>query len=187
MQRSGSHPAVTESMLALAVLMGLSVATTGCASGVLARPRTALDDATEMEQKRCGPGIDETSLAPILTGKAIELVEPAYLAASASGGHGAGGNYKRLAGAVFSVRALKGFSAEWLDRALECHSARRVLGRIPASENPTDPFWVPGKSVDIDVQSTGPGFAVSVRSLDVAEAQEILSRAQAFFEATRPK
>jgi hypothetical protein len=175
-------------MLALAVLLGLSIATPGCApGGVFARRRTAVDDATEMEQKRCGPGIDEAALAPILSGAAIEGVDPAYLAAPASGGHGAGGSYKRLAGAVFSVRALKGFSAEWLDRALECHSARRVLGRIPASENPTDPFWVPGKSVDIDVQSTGPGFAVSVRSLDVAEAQEILDRAQAFFEATRPK
>jgi hypothetical protein len=41
--------------------------------------------------------------------------------------------------------------------------------------------------VDIDVKSTGPGFAVSVRSVDIAEAQEILKRAQVFFDATRPK
>jgi hypothetical protein len=187
MQRHGNRPAVTESMLAFAVLIGLSVATRGCASGVPARLRTVLDDATAMEQKRCGPDIDEAALAPILTGEAIERVEPAYIAAAASGGHGAGGAYKRLTGAVFSVRALKAFSAEWLDRSLECHSARRLLGRIPAGENPTDPFWVPGKSVDIDVQSSGPGFAVSVRSLEVADAHEILARAQAFYEATRPK
>jgi hypothetical protein len=41
--------------------------------------------------------------------------------------------------------------------------------------------------VDIDVQSSGPGFAVSVRNLDVGEAQEILNRAEAFFQASRPK
>jgi hypothetical protein len=187
MQRSGSHPIGPESMRTLAVLIGFSVATLGCASGVFAGPRSAVDDAAAIERKQCGPSIDEASLAPLLTGQAIEGVEPAYLAAAPSGSHGAGGTYKRLAGAVFSVRALKGVSAEWLDRALECHSARRILGRVPASESPTDPFWVPGKLVDIDVKSTGPGFAVSVRSVDIAEAQEILKRAQVFFDATRPK
>jgi hypothetical protein len=184
MQRHGNRPAVMESRLALAVLIGSSVAASGCAP---VQPHTVLDDATAMEKKRCGPDVDETALAPILSGEAIERVEPAYIAAAASGGHGAGGAYKRLAGAVFSVRALRAFSAEWLDRSLECHSARRLLGRIPAGENPTDPFWLPGKAVDIDVQSSGPEFAVSVRSLEVADAQAILARAQSFFETTRPR
>jgi hypothetical protein len=77
---------------------------------------------------------------------------------------------------------MKGVTAAWLDRALECHSARRVLGRIPPDQIPNDPFWLPGRTVDIDVVATGPEFAATIRSLEVSDAQEILERAKAFVE-----
>jgi hypothetical protein len=82
------------------------------------------------------------------------------------------------------VRALRGVTAEWLDRALECHSARRVLGRIPASDAPNDPFWLPGSVVDIDAESAKDRFVVDVRGATVREGQEILQRANAFVAAS---
>jgi hypothetical protein len=84
------------------------------------------------------------------------------------------------------VLAVKGFTAEWLDRALECHSARRVLGRIPTTTLPDDPFWLPGRMVDIDVGATRAGFQVFIQGQTIKDAQEILSRANAFVEARAP-
>jgi hypothetical protein len=154
-----------------------------CAIACIASPRvvTPKDVAAEVARKRCGSDIEESSLAPIFNKEAIVKYEPAYLSARSCGA-GSGGCYKRLTGAVITIKAMKGFTAEFLDRVLECHSARRVLGAIAASEIPNDPFWLPGRTVDIDVISTGPEFAATIRSLDVTEAQEILDRAKAFIE-----
>ena len=76
------------------------------------------------------------------------------------------------------MRSLKGFTPEWLDRALECHGARRVLGKTP--EVPNDPFWLPDGMVDIDVQSDHDGFRVIARGHNASDAREILARAKAF-------
>jgi hypothetical protein len=147
----------------------------GCAQ--MARPtQTADKAAVVLEQSRC-PNVDDSSIADVLTGSAVESWQPAYFSAP-----GAGAYYKRLAGAAFTVRPVNGYSAEWLDRALECHSARGLLGQLPSEQQANDPFWLPGKKVDIEVASTGKDFLVSVRSLDVADAREIMARARAFTE-----
>jgi hypothetical protein len=149
----------------------------GCAS--VPQVPTAAGIAGDMERKRCGPDVDEAALASIFNKEAIQGWETAYLSAATCGG-GAGGCYKRLAGVVITIKALKGFSAEWLDRALECHSARRVLGKIPPGDIPDDPFWLPGKTVDIDVVSIRAGFAATVRTLEPSDAQEIVNRTKTF-------
>jgi len=68
----------------------------------------------------------------------------------------------------FKVRAVRGFTATWLDRALECHAARRLLGRIPESTLPNEPFWLPEKMVDIEVAATHAGFQVFIRGQSFA-------------------
>jgi hypothetical protein len=123
----------------------------GCATAPA--PRPVAEVAAETERARCAPDIDEETLAPVFAGETVEAAEPLYTAASGGGG-GAGGNYAQLIGASIKLRAVKGFTATWLDRALECHSARRVLGRIPAATLPNDSFWLPGRMVDIDVEAT---------------------------------
>ncbi len=158
----------------------LSVAAVGC-WGTTVRMPTATEVAADMEHKRCGPDVENGSLNTIFNREAVMRFEPAYLSAQSCGGAG-GGCYKRLAGAVITLKAMKGVTAGWLDRALECHSARRVLGRIPPDQIPNDPFWLPGRTVDIDVVATGPEFAATIRSLEVSDAQEILERAKAFVE-----
>ena len=137
-----------------------------------------------MERIRCDGDVDESTLAPIFEDKIIESVEPLYTPVS-SGGHGAGGNYSQLIGAIVRLSAYKGFTAEWLDRALECHSARRVLGRIPSTKEPNDPFWLPQRTVDIEVSATRSTFNVFVRGGSIKDAEEILARANAFLEARR--
>jgi hypothetical protein len=132
-----------------------------------------------MEAAHCGPDVDEDALAPVFAAQTVESAEPLYTAVS-GGARGAGGNYSQLIGAIVRLRAVKGFTAEWLDRALECHSARRVLGHIPPVD---DPFWLPGRTVDIETASTRSGFQVFIRGQSIRDAEEILARANAFVES----
>ncbi len=155
----------------------------GCASTTPAEPaHNAAEEAAASERSRCGPDLDEAALAPVLNGQAIESVEPLYTRVQG----GKSGETSRLFGALVRVRAVQGMTAEWLDRALECHSARRVLGRIPDTMMPNDPFWLPGRMVDIDAQSARDGFQVAVRGSSVDDAQEILIRANAFLASKQP-
>lgn len=151
----------------------------GCATAPPAR--SAAEDAAEVERAQCGSDIDEQALAPVFAGDPVEAAEPLYTAVS-SGGSGVGGNYSQLIGASIKLRALKGFTAVWLARALRCHSARRVLGRIPADALPNDPFWLPGKMVDLEVAATGAGYQVFIRGQNIKDAEKILGRANAFVE-----
>ena len=49
------------------------------------------------------------------------------------------GSQSELRGAVLNVQATPGVTAEWLDRALECHSAKRVLGQTQQAAGTEDP------------------------------------------------
>jgi hypothetical protein len=131
--------------------------------------------AAGVERTRCGPDLDEAALAPVLSGSAVEGWEPLYWSLSTHGEYA-----KRLAGASFLVQPVEGLSAELLGRSLECHSARRVLGRLPPAGALRDPFWLPGRTVDIDVEPNGKDFVVSVYSDDVDDAGAIVARARAF-------
>jgi hypothetical protein len=152
-----------------------------CAETSPSQARSPNEEAAAVERSRCGPDLDETTLEPIFSHRAIESAEPLYARTSTD----RAGPSARLQGAVIHVRAIQGMTVEWLDRALECHSARRVLGKIPEDVLRNDPFWLPGRMVDIDAQSAGHGFRVAVRGFTADDAQEILIRANAF-AATSP-
>ena len=152
-----------------------------CASNP-AKVRSVAEEAAQQEKARCTPGTDEGSIAQVFTRDAVESVEPLYTAASI-GGTGTGGNYTQLLGAIVRLRAIKGVSAEWLDQALECHSARRLLGQIQDAGQ-ADPFWLPGRMVDIEAVAAHGGYQVYVRGKSIKDAEAILARANAFFEAS---
>lgn len=82
----------------------------------------------------------------------------------------------RTEGAVVTVRAVPGLTAEWLQRVVDCHVARdAALGHV-VPEMPDCPL-VP-KGATATVASTGTGFAVTIRSSDEAAAEDILARAK---------
>jgi hypothetical protein len=161
------------------VVAGL--ASLGCAETSPAPVRSPIEVASAVERSRCGPDLDETTLDPIFSHQAIESAEPLYVRTSRD----SAGASARLQGALLYIRAIQGVTVEWLDRALECHSARRELGKIPDNVARNDPFWLPGRTVDIDVQSTGHGYRVAIRGDTPNDAQEVLIRANAF-AATSP-
>lgn len=140
--------------------------------------KSPADQAAQMARTRCGPDLDETALGPILDGKALRSVEPLY---SGNGSEASkGGSPSELRGAIVNVQATTGVTAEWLDRALECHSAKRVLGQGPGAGGDQDPFWLPGSVVDIDVQSAKDGFRIAIAGATPTEGQQILTRAKSF-------
>jgi len=160
---------------AAAFLATMSVAACEQPSGSGAR--SPADQAAFMEHTRCIAGDDDATLAPVLSASSVQNVEPLYatLEGAKSGLHA------ELRGATVVVAALPGMTAEWLDRALECHSAREALGHAPAPS--ADPFWLPGSSVDIDVRSARDGFNVAVTGYSPDDARQILARANAFVKS----
>jgi hypothetical protein len=141
--------------------------------------KSPADEATEMARTRCGPDLDEAALSPVLDGTALRDVQPLYSDAEGS----KTGSQSLLRGAVVNLQAVSGLTAEWLDRALECHSAKLVLGQSQQAAGAEDPFWLPGSVVDIDVQSAKDGFRVAVAGTSPAEGQQILARARSFASA----
>jgi hypothetical protein len=126
------------------------------------------------ERTRCASDDDDKALAPVLGGDAVQRVQPLYSTVEGA----KTGHQSELRGAVVTVSALPGITAEWLDRALECHSAKEVLGHGPTLSD--DPFWLPGSSVNIDVTSDRDGFNVAVSAYSANDARRILDRANAF-------
>jgi hypothetical protein len=156
----------------------LAVVTAACGKASAPDGRTAADQAAFMEHTRCGIDGDDQLLAPVLSGSAVQKVEPLY----SNLGSNKAGPQSQLRGATITIVALPGMTAEWLDRALECHSAKSTLGHARAGG---DPFWLPGAIVDIDVRSARDGFDAAVTGYSSDDAQAILARATAFM-ASKP-
>jgi hypothetical protein len=158
----------------LAPVVVLSFALSGCAGIPFLSPdvRTPADRAQAIEP-RC-QGFGEETAAPLLARSAVDSVEPAYSYVKS----GPVDREARLRGARIHVRPLPGFSREAMDRSLECHQARVLLGRVPAG--PDDPYVLAGNWLDIDVDSNGDGFVVSVLGDDLDAARRVLERAQRF-------
>ena len=163
---------------ALALLAALGA----CAPAATRAAQTAADREAMVERTRCDAQGDERSLAPVLRGEAVQSVEALY-----TSGETAPGARSEVRGVSITVQALPGMTAESLDRALECHSARAALGDSRAAWD--DPFFLPGSFVGIDVRAAGYGFEVQVAGSSSDEGYAILTRAQAFAKeiATAPK
>lgn len=91
--------------------------------------------------------------------------------------HGAGktGSIETV-GAVVTVRAVPGLTAEWLQRVVDCHVARAASLGHAAPGMPDCPLVPAG--VSAKVASTGSGFQVEIRSADGEAAGEVLARAR---------
>ena len=157
------------------VLLALIAASAcGPSSSTAQGAQTVAARAAFVERTRCRADDDEKNLAPVLSGEAIQGVQPLYTTIEgAKSGVGS-----ELRGVTVTVRPLPGMTAEWLDRELECHSARATLGHGQGA--PDDPFFLPTSFVNIEVRSATDGFDAEVVGYAPEEAAEILARANAF-------
>jgi hypothetical protein len=134
--------------------------------------RTPADRAAELT-KRC-EAFTEEAAAPLLTPAAIDSVEPAYAHVQS----GPSFYQARLRGARIHLRPIAAMSRETIARSLECHESRVVLGTTQGVVD--DPYGLPGRWLDIDVDSDRDGFVVQVGSDDVPTAHDVLERAKRF-------
>ena len=82
---------------------------------------------------------------------------------------------RRLGGAEIYVRAEPGLTAEWLHLQVAQH-----LAAMRSHTMEDCPFDM--EDVQVRVDSSGPGFVVTLTASDADDAKEILERAQRFFE-----
>jgi hypothetical protein len=116
---------------------------------------------------------DIQSASPIhlVRDTSVETIGPTY---AHVGGKNPG---DRLTGAVVVFRAVRGLTAEYLQRVVNCHIARNNALGNNVPEMSFCPLAV--KGVSANVTSAGDGFAVNITSQDPAAAQEVLRRANA--------
>jgi hypothetical protein len=158
--------------LLMRLLLAFAMLLAGCAIfSPIPDMRTAKDHAREVEP-RCKGFADDK--APVLSATVIDKVEPAYSYVKS----GPNDPEARLRGARLHVRPLPGLTSEILARTLECHEVRVTLGATPALAN--DPYVLPDRWLDIDVDSEGDGFVAQVRIDAFDDAKEVLARARAF-------
>ncbi|TMA72212.1 MAG: hypothetical protein E6J67_20260 [Deltaproteobacteria bacterium] len=150
-------------------VLSLAALLAGCAQ-VSARDRR-LDTATQELAQSCDEDA-EHDIAEAL--EAVQRADPLVEKIRT------GKSYLlRLTGAQVWFAAHKGFTAQWLERTLQCHQARRVLESI-ARPGEVDPFWLEDGWIDIQVQPASAAFTAQLRGRTLHEAELINSRAQAF-------
>jgi len=158
------------------VLLSLAALLAGCAH-VSARERR-LDAATQDLARSCDEDAEHDIVEAL---QAVQRTDPLVEKIRT------GKSYMiLLTGAQVWFAAHKGFTAQWLERTLECHQARRVLENTTSAGN-EDPFWLEDGWVDIQVQLESAAFIAQLRGRTLHEAKLINSRAQAFVASLEAK
>jgi len=86
----------------------------------------------------------------------------------------------RLNGAKILIRPPQGMTADQMTRALQCHSARVLLGQVDQTQFPNDPYWLPNTWVNIDVTPEEGNFAVRLSADNIPHNRSIFERARVF-------
>jgi len=111
-------------------------------------------------------------MSPLVRRDDIDKVEP-LVVNERFGLPGKGGSHGKMEGAVVTLRATRGMTAQWLQRLVDCQLARNsALGH---TEMPSCPL-LPNASAR--VTETNTGFAVTIRSGDPSTAEHVLERAR---------
>jgi hypothetical protein len=151
------------------------------ASGCVSESPTPAARAASMERLQCTDPRQSQEELRALQGTAVVRAEPTYFLLNSGAGSGAG----RISGTKLLVRPPQGVSALDLNRALQCHSARMLLGQVDPAAFPDDPYFLPDAWVDIDVKPEDGLLAVRLTADKVPQNLALLHRATAFADAHR--
>lgn len=135
--------------------------------------RAASQALRDAEARACA-GLDagDRDESPFWHREDIASVEPLVVET-----HAGKTSTPRTVGAIVTVRAVKGMTAQWLQRLVDCHLARNAALGHDVPEMAYCPLVPRGASAH--VAATDTGFAISVSVDDAATAEEVLRRARA--------
>jgi hypothetical protein len=136
--------------------------------------------AARVARMQCSDAQGKAELS-ILQNTAVLGAEPTYFVLTTAGASGGG----TVNGAKLIVRPPPGVSALDMTRALQCHSAKMLLGQVDPSAFQDDPYSLPGAWVDIDVKPEDGNLAVRVTADRVPQNLALVHRAMAFADAHR--
>jgi hypothetical protein len=143
-------------------------------SAAMAAPTTP-GGVADAEARACtGIAADDRNKGPFerAGGVSIESVEPLIIQEYPR----TNPPIERVVGAVVTVRAEQGMTAERLQRVADCFLAHNAALGNSAPEMPDSPLGLRG--VVTNVRSSGDGFAVEIRSDERDVARDILARAE---------
>jgi hypothetical protein len=156
----------------LVFVIALASAAAGCSTGMNTQQVTA-QHAEVSSRTKCDPQVlvqDRAVVDPTL----VVSVAPLY-----SFEHSNEGTEWRLIGAEIRTRSPGPLSPAQVDRVLECHAARRALGR-PVSPIAYDPYGETEGLLDIDVQSERDTYVVRLTTNNIDAARRVLAAANAY-------
>lgn len=142
-----------------------------------AKHRAASSALAQAEAQACaGISNDDRDISPFAHREDIKSVSP--LVEQIRNGKTV---IDKRVGATVVFRAVRGMTAEWLQRVVDCHLARAAAAGYSMPEMDYCPLEL--KNVTAKVTSAGDGFAVNIRSNDAATVDQIWARAQALTSA----
>jgi hypothetical protein len=141
----------------------------GCASTLPVATKAA-----EVERLQCESGPEEQGDLAILRSAKVLDARPLYSHILS----GSDNSEERVDGAKILVRPPEGVSAERMTRILQCHSAQVLLGQQGSLA--TDPFWLPGTWLNIEVAPESGNYAVTLEADSVADNLKVAAHAMAF-------
>ena len=143
----------------------------GCASAG-ARPTAR---AIQVERLQCSGSAVTKQDDQVLKSATVLKVSPIY-----GHVHTSYNDYEaRVNGATILVQPPAGVSVEQMNRVVQCHSARALLGEIDQTQLSNDPYWLPGTWLNIDVKQEPGGYAISIVADNVEHGLKVLARANA--------
>jgi hypothetical protein len=148
-----------------------SVSIVGCAASPLPAVRAAQVERVQCDQAASGEADVQRMERTDVLGAA-----PLYSHVMT----GTNGSEERIDGAKVVVRPPVGLSSEDLTRALQCHSARAVLGEGDRSQLVDDPFWLPGSWVTIEVRPENGNYAVILEAEGLSANIRLAERAESY-------
>jgi hypothetical protein len=156
----------------ISLVVGALVLASGCAS----HPAPSVT-AAGVERMQCASG-QADQVGELIRSTRVLEVQPLYSHILTSNNN----SEERVNGAKMLVRPPKGVTAEQMTRALQCHSARLLLGKAQPLPATDDPYWLPDTWVNIDVRPEQGNFAVTISADSVHDNLQVFGRVSRYAE-----
>jgi hypothetical protein len=163
----------------LSASTGIACLLTACSAVPFVPPQPRPTDsavATQRLQCSADPAGDEQRLDQVIQQTTVIKSQPLYSMVNSKDVPLS----SRVNGAAIVVQPPNGVTTAELTSLLRCHAARAVLTKGNASTFASDPFYLAGSWVDIDVREVQGSYAITIGAKSVHDGLEVVRNANGF-------